>query len=87
MHDSVFDLTRTASSAGILEYSVTLSKPQSRLKLRLPPGEAGRAEALFEGRSWAAKHCWREDDSVLACEFDEPLPPGRIVLRVPLRQP
>jgi hypothetical protein len=86
MHASVLDLTGSASPQGILEYSVTLTEPQSCLRLRLPAGEAGRAEAIFGGRSWAAKHYWREDNAILACEFDEPLPPGRILLRVPLKR-
>ncbi|HET9594153.1 MAG TPA: hypothetical protein VFP65_01160 [Anaeromyxobacteraceae bacterium] len=57
--------------------------PQSRLRLRLPAGEAGRAEAVFHGRSWAAKHYWREAPEVMIYEFDEPLPASPITVRVP----
>ena len=84
MHEAVIDLTGIASSpSSTLEVSVTLPEPRSRLRLLLPAGEAGRPEAVFRGRSWAAKHYWREDGAVLTCEFDEPLPAGPIILRVP----
>lgn len=80
----VFDLTEsTPARASVLEASVTLAEPQSRLRLRLPAGEAGRAEAVFHGRSWAAKHYWQEASDIMFYEFDELLPTGPITVRVP----
>jgi len=49
----------------------------------LPSGEAGRAEAVFHERSWAAKHYWHEEPDIMIYEFDEPLPAGPITVRVP----
>jgi hypothetical protein len=86
MNSGVLDLTdSTAARANVLETSVTLTEPQSRLYLRLPPGDAGRAEAVFHERSWAAKHYWQEAPGVTIYEFDEALPAGPITLRIPFR--
>jgi hypothetical protein len=83
-HAGVVDLSeRSTVSAGALETSVILAEPLSRLGLRLPRGEAGRAEAVFGERSWAAKHYWQEVPGGMTYEFDEPLPAGRVLLRVP----
>jgi hypothetical protein len=65
-----------------LEASLTLSEPQTQVRLRLPRGEAGRAEALFAGKSWAAKHYWHEGE-LMVYEFDGPLPAGPVRLRIP----
>jgi hypothetical protein len=82
----IMDLTGSApASADVLEASVTLTEPLSRLQLRLPPGDAGRAEAVFQDRSWAAKHYWRAEPGVTIYEFDEALPAGLIALRIPFR--
>ena len=84
MDTGVFDLTGSMPArASVLEASVTLTAPQSRLRLRLPSGEAGRAEAVFHERSWAAKHYWHEEPDIMIYEFDEPLPAGPITVRVP----
>ena len=84
MDSGVVDLSEsTPARASVLEASVTLTEPQSRLCLRLPAGKAGRAEAVFDKRSWAAKHYWQEDSGVMIYEFDEPLPAGPITLRIP----
>jgi hypothetical protein len=84
MPAGVLDLSlSTTTSASALEATVTLSEPASRLRLRLPRGEAGRAEAVFHGRSWAAKHYWQEAPGVMLYEFDEPLPAGEVTLRIP----
>ena len=84
MDAKIFDLAQTAPGhASMLEATMTLTCPQSRLRLRLPPGEAGRAEAVFDGRSWAAKHYWHEAPQVVVYEFDELLPAAQITLRVP----
>ena len=84
MDAETFDLTQAAPGrASTLEATMTLTCPQSRLRLRLPPGEAGRAEAVFDGRSWAAKHYWHEGPHVVVYEFDELLPSAEITLRVP----
>ena len=71
------------ASGGIVETSLTLDEPQTRLRLRLPAGKPGRAEAIFADRSWAAKHYWQESPGVVIYEFDEPLPPGPVRLRIP----
>jgi hypothetical protein len=84
MEPGLLDLTESASSsAGVLEAAVTLTEPQSRLRLRLPPGKAGRAEAVFHKQSWAAKHYWQEGPDITIYEFDGPLPAGTITLRLP----
>jgi hypothetical protein len=84
MNPAVVDLTASEPvPPGVVEASLELPAPQSRLLLRLPAGEAGRAEALIDGRSWAAKHYFEQERGVMAYEFDEPLPAGRIVVRVP----
>jgi hypothetical protein len=84
MQTGVVDLSRLGStSASALEVSVTLSEPGARLRVRLPGGEAGRAEASFRDRSWAAKHYWLEAPGVMIYEFDEPLPAGEVTLRIP----
>jgi hypothetical protein len=81
----ILDLrAETVASASVLETSLTLPEPRSRLRLRLPPGKPGRAEAVLEGRSWAAKHYWQESPGVVVYEFDEPLPAGAVRLRIPL---
>jgi hypothetical protein len=88
MDGKIFDLTESAvSAASVLDVLVTLTSPQSRLRLRLPAGEAGRAVAVFDGRSWAAKHYWHEAPAVVVYEFDEPLPMGSLTVRVPLASP
>ena len=86
MDSGILDLSdRTPAHTDVLEASVTLTEPQSRLCLRLPPGEAGRAEAVFHDRSWAAKHYWQEAAGTTIYEFDEALPAGPISLRIPFR--
>jgi hypothetical protein len=85
MDTGVLDLTgSTPVRAGVLEATVTLAAPLSRLRLRLPVGVAGRAEAVFNKQSWTAKHYWQEDPGIMIYEFDEPLPPGPVMLRIPL---
>jgi hypothetical protein len=79
------DLTGAATTGAGLEASVTLPAARARLRVKLPPGEAGRAEALFGRQSWAAKHYWSEEDGVTVYEFDQPLPEGSVLLRIPLR--
>lgn len=84
MQTGPVDLTLGAKvSAHAIEASVVLSEPSSRLRLRLPSGEAGRAEAVLGERTWAAKHYWREAPGVMTYEFDEPLPAGEVTLRIP----
>ncbi len=75
------------AGTGVREVSVMLPEPQRRLRLRSPGRQPGRAEAIFEGRSWAAKHFWQEAQGEWVFEFDEPLPAGRITLRVPFASP
>ncbi len=80
------DLRDVPAHAPVLEASLTLSEPQSLLRVRLPGGAAGRADAVLGTRTWAAKHFWQEQGGIVVYEFDEPLPAGRITLRVPLSQ-
>jgi hypothetical protein len=78
------DLRDAPARAPVLEASLTLSEPQSHLRVRLPSGTAGRAEAVMGKKSWAAKHYWQEQGEIMVYEFDEPLPAGQITLRIPL---
>jgi hypothetical protein len=84
MDTGALDLTQSVPARGdVLEARITLTEPQSRLRVRLPASEPGRAEAVFSGRSWAAKHYWQEQPGLWVYEFDEPLPPEAITLRIP----
>jgi uncharacterized lipoprotein len=78
------DLTGADTARGFVEVSLNLPAPQSRLRVKLPPGHAGRAEAVFARHSWAAKHYWTERDGNVVYEFDEPLPEGEVLLRIQL---
>ncbi len=80
------DLRDAPAQASVLEASITLSEPQSHLRVRLPGGAAGRADAVMGKRTWAAKHYWQEPGEIMVYEFDEPLPAGQITLRIPLAQ-
>ncbi len=80
--DAAVDLSESPATATMLEARLTLEEPQPRVRVRLPPGQPGRAEAVFDRRSWAAKHYWLDDD-VVVYEFDEPLPAGPVLLRIP----
>jgi hypothetical protein len=73
----------TPTGGGVLEATVNLPAPQARVRLRLPSGRAGRAEAVLARHSWAAKHYWNEPDGTVVYEFDEPLPEGEVLLRIP----
>jgi len=80
----IVDLSKdSGAGARVLETSFTLSEPLTRVRLRLPPGEAGRAEALIAGKSWSAKHYWPEGPGLMVYEFDGPLPAGPVQLRIP----
>jgi hypothetical protein len=83
----IIDLSRTTAAAGasMLEARLTLKNPCSRFRLRLPPGDAGRAEARFAEQSWAAKHYWQEASGDTVYEFDEPLPAGPVSICIPFR--
>jgi hypothetical protein len=84
MDAAVIDLTASElAHTDVLEASLHLHAAQSRLVLLIPAGKAGRAEAVINDRSWAAKHYWQQEPGVMAYEFDEPLPPGPIIVRVP----
>jgi hypothetical protein len=87
MPAGLIDLRKSAPGAGdTLEVPVTLAEPESVLHLLLPRGEAGRAVAVLDERSWAAKHYWRETTGgVTTYEFDGPLPAGPVLLRIPFR--
>jgi hypothetical protein len=81
----------TSADGGVKLVHLTLVEPQARVAVRAPGATLGRAEALVgegeDGRqNWAAKHFWKEGppgDQVTVFEFDQPLPAGPIVLRIP----
>ncbi len=73
--------------SGVRQVWVTLVHPQRRLRLKSFGRHPGRVEAVFDDRSWAAKHFWEETPGVWVFEFDEPLPAGRITLRIPFATP
>ncbi len=77
------DLSESTPRDGVLETSMTLVRAQKHLNVRLPRGQGGRAEAVFDGGRWAAKHYWQEAPGVMIYEFDEPLPAGPVSLRIP----
>jgi hypothetical protein len=85
MHTADFELLdlSQAPPGTQLEATLTLAEPQPRLRVRVPPGRAGRAEAVFLGKSWAAKHYWQESPGVVVYEFDEAIPAGPLTLRIP----
>ena len=93
MTTTVYSAERTAGGVpqggpSTLELRLTLDGTQSRVAVRAPDGTLGRAEAVMDQRSWAAKHFWTEGppgDQVTMFEFDEPLPAGPVLLRVPFR--
>ena len=80
----IVDLSESVAGSAHLEAALTLKEPQSQLRLRMPPGKPGRAEAVFDGKSWSAKHYWQESPGVVVYEFEQPLPAGPITLRIPL---
>jgi hypothetical protein len=83
------DLSGTAARGPVLETALRLTAPTSRLRVKLPPGPAGRAEAVIPDpaairpETWAAKHYWSEGNDTIVYEFDQPLPEGEILLRIP----
>jgi hypothetical protein len=74
---------RSQPITNTLALALDLDAPRGRLRLRLPPGTPGRADAVFEGRRWAAKHYWRDGEDEVVYEFDEPLPAGHVELFIP----
>jgi hypothetical protein len=92
-HEVVSPLLRVGQKAQVIDLPVTLEEPTNRIVVHTPGLVAGRANAVVgeEGddgeRVWAAKHHWTEgrgDDVVTVYEFDEALPPGRVLLRIPV---
>ena len=77
------------AGASTVEVRIALDSPQTRIAVRAPEGTVGRAEALLGQRIWAAKHYWIEgpqDPSgaqTTVFEFDEALPAGQVLLRIP----
>ncbi len=84
MGTDTVDLRNLPAHAPVLEAAIRLEGPQARLRVRLPGGYSGRADAVLGERIWAAKHYWQEQDGIVVYEFDEPLPAGELTLRVPL---
>lgn len=77
------DLRVAEVRGDVLETTLRLERPLARLTAVLPPGEAGRAEAVVDGRRWDAKHYWQPKPGVMEYEFDAPLPPGPVLVRIP----
>lgn len=79
-----------------MEVGLMLAAATSRLAIR-SSGTLGRAEAQLGERCWAAKHYWTErpraarageggeGEALTIFEFDEPLPAGPMLLRLPIR--
>ncbi|HYD40904.1 MAG TPA: hypothetical protein VEB43_08735 [Anaeromyxobacter sp.] len=85
MHSGAVELGEAQDVGdGVRQAILTLTAAQGRLRLHVADRSPGRAEAIFEGRSWAAKHYWHEGQGVWVYEFDEALPAGQIVVRVPV---
>jgi hypothetical protein len=82
---------RSGGDTGVRLVRMTLDHPESRIAVRAPDATLGRAEAVLEGaeaRSWAAKHFWHEGppgDQIAVYEFEEPLPAGPVLLRIPFQ--
>jgi hypothetical protein len=73
-----------------IELRLDLPEPQNRVGVKVAggarQGTLGRADAVLGRHTWAAKHHWLEgdpDDEATIFEFDEPLPAGPVVLRIP----
>ena len=80
-----------SADGGVKLVRLTLARPEQRVAVRAPGGTLGRAEAVIgepAATSWAAKHFWNEGppgDEVTVFEFDEPLPAGPVLLRIPFQ--
>ena len=81
-HEFVLPARPPTGGPTMLDMQVTLPEATNRIAIRVPSGTLGRAEALLGERSWAAKHYWTQGDELTIFEFDEPLPAGRVSLRV-----
>jgi hypothetical protein len=88
---TIHEIPRPAGGAPTtLELQLELPTPQTRIGVRVAGGNRsgalGRADAILGRHTWAAKHHWVEggpDDQATIFEFDEPLPAGTVVLRIP----
>lgn len=79
--------TGASDPSRFVELQLTLEGATNRLAIRAPSGGLGRAEAVFGKKSWAAKHYWTEGDEgkeITVFEFDEALPAGPVLLRIPM---
>jgi hypothetical protein len=91
-HEVVAPLLRTGEAgiggARFIDVRLTLDRPTDRIAIHAPGLALGRADALLSAhRVWASKHHWTEtrgDDAVTTYEFDEALPAGPCVLRIPV---
>lgn len=80
------DASITPGAAPSARVTIQLDAPTARIQIR-DPRRLGRAQALFAGQNWAAKHHWAEgvdNDRVTTYEFDEALPAGGVELIIPL---
>jgi hypothetical protein len=93
MNPPVFDLARPPRRGSvnqptdIVELQLSLEHATQRIAIRAPSNGIGRAEAVLGKKNWAAKHYWSEgeaDQEITIFEFDEALPAGPVLLRIPM---
>ena len=93
----VYEVTAPQPAESLVETTVEvglmLAAATSRLAIR-SSRTLGRAEAQLGERCWAAKHYWTERPATVQpgeaaaltiFEFDEPLPAGPMLLRLPIK--
>ena len=88
---TIHDVPRPAAQQPTtIELRLDLPEPQTRVGVKVAGGTRvgtlGRADAVLGRHTWAAKHHWQEGgpgDEATIFEFDEPLPAGPVVLRIP----
>jgi hypothetical protein len=83
MTGEIIDMSKGEDvGTNVRQVKLRLAAPQARLRLGVGARRPGRAEAIFGGKSWAAKHYWEEEQGIWVYEFDDALPAGEVVLRV-----
>jgi hypothetical protein len=89
-----------SGQAPFIELPLTLETPAERILVHTAGLQPGRADAILAAgqgagqgaddgkpRIWSAKHHWTETragDAVTIYEFDEALPAGQVLLRIPV---
>jgi hypothetical protein len=86
-HEVVSPLLRSGPARSI-DLALTLPQPTDRIIVHNAGLSPGRADAILDGdRVWSAKHHWSEGrgaDAITIYEFDESLPAGPMLLRIPV---